>query len=234
MENPDDVAAGAANLRKHIENIAVHGVTPVVAINAFPTDHPSEWAVIEEVARGVWRAVGGDDARRGRRQRSASTSPRRCSRRRANEPTTFRPLYPLRGPAAREDRDRGAPGVRRRRRRLHAARGRPAARRTSSGTARAICRSASRRPTCRSRTTPRCSARRPAGGCRSARSAPRPVPASSTRLRGDAHHARAPLAARRHPHRDRRRRGDHRVVMTTGAVTWPCRRSASSGPGRPR
>src|SRR5256885_1195989 len=34
-ENPDDVCAGAANLRKQIENIRVHGVTPVVAINAF-------------------------------------------------------------------------------------------------------------------------------------------------------------------------------------------------------
>ncbi len=50
-ENPDDVAAGAANLRKQIENIRLHGVRPVVAVNAFPTDHPSEWRAIEEVAR---------------------------------------------------------------------------------------------------------------------------------------------------------------------------------------
>jgi formate--tetrahydrofolate ligase len=41
-ENPDDVLAGIPNLRKQIENVTVHGVTPVVAINAFPTDHPSE------------------------------------------------------------------------------------------------------------------------------------------------------------------------------------------------
>ncbi len=41
-ENPDDVAAGAANLRKQIENVKAHGVTPVVAINGFPTDHASE------------------------------------------------------------------------------------------------------------------------------------------------------------------------------------------------
>jgi formate--tetrahydrofolate ligase len=50
-ENPDDVAAGAANLRKQIENVRLHGVPAVVAVNAFPTDHPSEWAAIEEVAR---------------------------------------------------------------------------------------------------------------------------------------------------------------------------------------
>src|SRR5438876_1177675 len=49
-ENPDDVAAGAANLRKQIENIRVHGVPPVVAINSFPTDHPSEHQVIRDIA----------------------------------------------------------------------------------------------------------------------------------------------------------------------------------------
>ncbi|HET9654960.1 MAG TPA: formate--tetrahydrofolate ligase [Kineosporiaceae bacterium] len=49
-ENPDDVRAGAANLRRQIENVRLHGVPAVVAVNAFPTDHPSEWAAIEEVA----------------------------------------------------------------------------------------------------------------------------------------------------------------------------------------
>jgi formate--tetrahydrofolate ligase len=49
-ENPDDVLAGAANLSKQIENVRLHGVSPVVAINAFPTDHPSEHRAIREVA----------------------------------------------------------------------------------------------------------------------------------------------------------------------------------------
>ncbi|MGH3990091.1 MAG: formate--tetrahydrofolate ligase, partial [Pseudonocardiaceae bacterium] len=53
VENPDDVHAGAANLRKQIENVRIHGVSPVVAINAFPTDHPSEHAAIREIAEGV-------------------------------------------------------------------------------------------------------------------------------------------------------------------------------------
>ncbi|MQA14789.1 MAG: formate--tetrahydrofolate ligase [Pseudonocardiaceae bacterium] len=52
-ENPDDVHAGAANLRKQIENVRMHGVSPVVAINAFPTDHPSEHAAIREVAESM-------------------------------------------------------------------------------------------------------------------------------------------------------------------------------------
>jgi formate--tetrahydrofolate ligase len=49
-ENPDDVLAGAANLAKQIENVKAHGVTPVVAINGFPTDHASEHDAIRQVA----------------------------------------------------------------------------------------------------------------------------------------------------------------------------------------
>jgi formate--tetrahydrofolate ligase len=49
-ESPDDVSAGGANLRKQLENVLVHGVTPVVAINAFPDDHQSEYDAIEEIA----------------------------------------------------------------------------------------------------------------------------------------------------------------------------------------
>ncbi|MGH2926961.1 MAG: formate--tetrahydrofolate ligase [Solirubrobacteraceae bacterium] len=52
-ENPDEVAAGASNLRKQLENVLAHGVRPVVAINAFPTDFPSEHRVIAEVAAEV-------------------------------------------------------------------------------------------------------------------------------------------------------------------------------------
>jgi len=56
-ENPDDVYAGAANLRKQIENIRLHGVSPVVAINAFPTDHESEYDAIREVAEEMGARV---------------------------------------------------------------------------------------------------------------------------------------------------------------------------------
>ncbi len=49
-ENPDDVHAGGANLRKQIENIRIHGVSPVVAINAFADDHESEHRAIREIA----------------------------------------------------------------------------------------------------------------------------------------------------------------------------------------
>jgi formate--tetrahydrofolate ligase len=47
------VRAGGANLRKQIENVKLHGVTPVVAINAFPTDHASEHEAIREIAESM-------------------------------------------------------------------------------------------------------------------------------------------------------------------------------------
>lgn len=52
-ENPADVEAGAANLRKQIENVQAHGVTPVVAINGFPTDHKSEHDAIRKIATAM-------------------------------------------------------------------------------------------------------------------------------------------------------------------------------------
>ena len=45
-----DVEAGAANLRKQIENVKIHGVTPVVAINAFDSDHPEEIEAVRRIA----------------------------------------------------------------------------------------------------------------------------------------------------------------------------------------
>ncbi|HMQ35511.1 MAG TPA: formate--tetrahydrofolate ligase [Chloroflexaceae bacterium] len=48
LENPDDVEAGGANLRRQIANVRRFGVPVVVALNAYPEDFPSE---VEAVAR---------------------------------------------------------------------------------------------------------------------------------------------------------------------------------------
>lgn len=48
--NVADVEAGASNLRKQIENVRLHGVTPVVAINAFDSDHADEIEAVKRVA----------------------------------------------------------------------------------------------------------------------------------------------------------------------------------------
>jgi formate--tetrahydrofolate ligase len=49
-ESPDDVMAGADNLRRHIANVRQHGVVPVVAVNKFPSDHTSELEAIGRIA----------------------------------------------------------------------------------------------------------------------------------------------------------------------------------------
>ena len=48
--NPDEVHQGGDNLRKQLENMQVHGCTPVVAINVFPGDHDEDIAAIHEIA----------------------------------------------------------------------------------------------------------------------------------------------------------------------------------------
>ena len=52
-ENPDDVRLGGVNLLKHLEIVRMHGVNPVVAINAFGEDHASEHRTIREIAGSV-------------------------------------------------------------------------------------------------------------------------------------------------------------------------------------
>jgi formate--tetrahydrofolate ligase len=90
-ENPDDVWAGAANLRKQVENIKIHGVTPVVAINAFPTDHPSEQAAVREIAEelGVRSALCNNFAHGGR----GATELAEAVDEAASEPSSFHFLY---------------------------------------------------------------------------------------------------------------------------------------------
>jgi formate--tetrahydrofolate ligase len=90
-ENPDDVLAGAANLRKQIENVRLHGVSPVVAINAFPSDHPSEHRAIREVAEemGARAAVCTHFADGGRGAAELAEAVAEA----ASEPSAFRFLY---------------------------------------------------------------------------------------------------------------------------------------------
>ena len=91
-ESPDDVGAGADNLRKQIENIRIHGVTPVIAINAFPTDHASEHAAIQEAADelGVRSAVCRHFTDGG----AGATELAEKVAEAADEPNAFKLLYP--------------------------------------------------------------------------------------------------------------------------------------------
>ena len=95
-ENPDEVRAGGANLVKQIENVRLHGVTPVVAINAFPGDHPSEYDAIRDIAAGlgVRCAVTTHFADGG----SGATELAEAVAAAAEEPGGFRFLYPSEAP----------------------------------------------------------------------------------------------------------------------------------------
>ena len=91
-ENPDEVHIGGANLRKQIENVRLHGVSPVVAINAFPGDHPSEHDAIRQIAEeaGARVAVCTHFADGGRGAVELAEAVAEA----ANEPTDFQFLYP--------------------------------------------------------------------------------------------------------------------------------------------
>lgn len=69
-ENIEALKKGTSNLKKHIENVKQFGITPIVAINNFPTDTPTEVKVLKEICQElgvrvssseVW-AKGGDGA----------------------------------------------------------------------------------------------------------------------------------------------------------------------------
>jgi formate--tetrahydrofolate ligase len=91
-ENPDAVHEGAANLRKQLENVRLHGVTPVVAINAFPTDHDTEHKALRWIAEraGARAAVCTHFADGGRGAAELAEAVAEA----AQEPGGFRLLYP--------------------------------------------------------------------------------------------------------------------------------------------
>jgi len=97
-ENPQDVRLGAPNLQRHIEIVKSFGVSPVVAINAFPTDYDSELDVIRQIAAeanvrvAVTRHV--TDGGKGALELAKLVVEA------ADEPTSFHYLYNLETPLA--------------------------------------------------------------------------------------------------------------------------------------
>ncbi len=92
--NVADVEAGAANLRKQIENVKLHGVTPVVAINVFETDHPEEIEAVKRIsveAGALGAAVSRHFAEGGKGAIELAEMVIEA----ANQPNEFRFLYDL-------------------------------------------------------------------------------------------------------------------------------------------
>ncbi len=92
VENPDEVHAGGDNLRKQLENMRIHGVTPVVAINTFPGDHEKDLEAIAEIAAeyGARSALCTHFAEGGR----GATELAEALVDAAAEESQFSPLYP--------------------------------------------------------------------------------------------------------------------------------------------
>ena len=91
-ENPDEVHEGGANLHKQLENMRIHGCTPVVAINVFPDDHAADIAAIEEIAAeyGARSAVSTHFADGGAGAKELAEAVAEA----AEEPSEFAVLYP--------------------------------------------------------------------------------------------------------------------------------------------
>ena len=90
--NPDEVHQGGDNLRKQLENMQVHGCTPVVAINVFPGDHDEDIAAIHEIASecGARAAISTHFADGGRGAAELATAIKEA----AEEASNFQVLYP--------------------------------------------------------------------------------------------------------------------------------------------
>ena len=97
-ENPDEVYEGASNLRKHIQNIRAHGVSPVVCVNHFASDFDSEVEAIQRVAKeeGARCAVSKHWAEGG----AGAVELAKAVVEAAEEPTDFQFLYELDQPIA--------------------------------------------------------------------------------------------------------------------------------------
>ena len=90
--NPDEVHQGGDNLRKQLENMQVHGCTPVVAINVFPGDHDEDIAAIHEIASeyGARAAVSTHFSDGGRGASELAEAIKEA----AEEASEFQVLYP--------------------------------------------------------------------------------------------------------------------------------------------
>ena len=209
-ENPEDVITGAANLRKQLENIRAHGVEPVVAINAMPSDFASEHDAIHELAAsmGIRSAVGTHFADGGRGATEIAEAVAEVSQQAEQLPL---PL-PVRGDAEGEDRGPRDQDLRRRRRGLHPAGGQ-AARRLREERLREPAGLHRQDPVlAQPRRQPQGRADRlPAPGPRGPRLRRRRLHVPD--LRRHAHHARPGEQARRDQHRPGRRRQHRRPVL---------------------
>ena len=92
-ENVADVEAGAVNMVRHLENLRKFGVNPVVAINVFADDTPSEIEAVREIALANG-AVGASVARHWAQGGAGAAELAEMIVTACDKPNDFRLLYP--------------------------------------------------------------------------------------------------------------------------------------------
>ena len=95
--NVGEVELGAANMIRQIENVKRHGVTPVVAINVFDSDHPQEIEAIRRIAIEAG-ALGAAPARHHALGGAGAVELAEMVVSAAEQPSGFRFLYDLNQP----------------------------------------------------------------------------------------------------------------------------------------
>ncbi len=95
--NVAEVEQGAVNMIRQIENVKRHGVTPVVAINVFESDHPEELAAIQRIAVEAG-ALGAAQARHHAQGGAGAVELAEMVVSAAQTPSTFRFLYDVNQP----------------------------------------------------------------------------------------------------------------------------------------
>ena len=94
LANPKAVAAGCANLARHIANVGKFGVPAIVAINHFPSDTQAETEEIVKAAEALGcRAIVCTDWADG--SKGAEALARAVADMCASDQADFKPLYPL-------------------------------------------------------------------------------------------------------------------------------------------
>jgi formyltetrahydrofolate synthetase len=86
------IGMGGANRRKQLENMQLHGCTPVVAINVFPGDHQADIDAIHEIAAefGARAAISTHFSDGGKGATELASAIKEA----AEEPSEFKVLYP--------------------------------------------------------------------------------------------------------------------------------------------
>jgi formate--tetrahydrofolate ligase len=94
ISDPGALARGIENLWKHCENAAAHGLSPVIAINRFPTDSDEEVATLRELcdAKGYPVALSDVWAEGGKGGIELANLVVKTIE---EKPSKFHPLYPL-------------------------------------------------------------------------------------------------------------------------------------------